>query len=94
MNEPERFLTIDQICELFGYPPATILAWFRRGLPHVVPGGTKRPRVKDIRVRASVLDAWVRGLEVVHTPPPGRAPAAVPRPAARPRRLSAWRDPS
>lgn len=87
MTEPERFFTIDQICEMFNYHPAIILVWLERGLPHVVPGGTKRPRHKDIRIRASALRDWIKGLEVVRTP----AVAAGPRPGARPRRLSAWR---
>jgi hypothetical protein len=90
---PERFLTIDEAAELVNYPPATIEAWLGRGLPHVVPGGTRRPRRKDIRIRFSALVDWVRGLEVVRTPAPGTPPAgAVPRPGGKARRLSAWRD--
>jgi hypothetical protein len=92
MTEPERFLTLEQVCEMFNYPQATILAWLERGLPHVVPGGTKRPRHRVIRIRASVLDAWIKGLEVTRTPDPPAA--AGPRPGVKPRRLSAWRNPT
>lgn len=94
-SEPERLLTIEQVAELTGYTVDTIDQWRARGLPFIAAGvGRRRPRRKDVRIRASSLWEWIGGLEVTRRPPEGkparrgRAPKLVTVPAAD---LSAWR---
>lgn len=92
----ERLLTIAEAAELTSYEDKVILDWIGRGLPFVAGGvGRRRPRRKDIRIRASALWEWVRALEVVRTE--GLSAGASPK-RAKPRAsvavaggLSAWR---
>jgi hypothetical protein len=107
-REPERLLTIAQAGATASYDEATILQWIARGLPHIAPGGRRRPRHADIRIKSSALWAWLDSLTLERRPPaePPRAQAqakanAKMKPNANaqfPRRpsgtssLSAWRD--
>lgn len=73
----EQLLTIAEAAEAVNYDEAVILRWIARGLPHISAEGRKRPRRKDIRIRASALWEWVRGLEYARGQPPV-APAPIP----------------
>jgi hypothetical protein len=93
-TEPERLLTIEQAAERTGYPPATINEWRARGLPYIAAGaGRARPRLKDIRIRASALWEWVQQLEIKRMASPAKAPRRTPKLAAGAvAGLGAWRE--
>jgi excisionase family DNA binding protein len=91
--DPARLLTIEEAAALANYPASTIRRWIERGLPHIAPGWQTRPRRKDIRIRASALENWLRGLEVARSPRDGKSPVGTPgkRPGSS-QCLSAWRS--
>lgn len=86
-GERERLLTIEQAAELTAFEPEVIVGWMERGLPYVAArGGRIRPRLKDRRIRASDLWAWVEGLTVRKIEKAGVSAAAASG------GLSAWRE--
>jgi excisionase family DNA binding protein len=91
-TEPERLLTIGQAAELTNYDETTIRRWIDRGLPFVAAAdGKKRPRAKDIRIRASDLWRWVDGLIIIRKPAEKIAGKDKPPKLAGAGGLSAWR---
>lgn len=92
--ESERLLTIEQAAALVNYDEATVLRWLAQGLKHCAGApGRKRPRRKDVRIKASDLWSWVESISIVRT-------EAMPKTPARPKvaagtggagGLSAWR---
>lgn len=67
--EPDRLFTIEQAAEATNYDTETIRRWMDRGMPFVAAAdGKKRPRAKDVRIRASDLWRWVEGLVISRRP--------------------------
>jgi hypothetical protein len=84
----ERLLTIEAAAELTAFDPSVIVGWMERGMPYVpAKDGRVRPRLKDRRIRASDLWAWIDRITIRKVEP---VAGAVPSAASG--GLSAWRE--
>jgi predicted DNA-binding transcriptional regulator AlpA len=60
MNQPEPFLTIEQVCERYGFARQMLatMRYEKRGPRYY------KPSAKVIRYKASDIDAWLEGAAV------------------------------